>query len=547
MPKKYGNDTITKDTARHIIESTANLIEEKQYFAEVEEVVKRIRRVALKILKGEVCHSDKFNLILNDSEKQLISLKDINEAKQTLGLIKELRGSLSEPAQAESIPETEVELLSAVSLSEKDVQTVSSQAEEYAFVSEESVIKDTMDKRILTDQMMFVGRSMLTRQLSSRIKDFLNSLPHPAKEADAKTVRRYVRQISRLVDESRAGAEVSALKVVRLLKDYVKSVDTNYSPTDARLIKKYIYDICSSFDMEQEDIADTDIFEEDYVFSLEEAFKVREVKNIDLGNRNLLYASESMDGLMRYVSALAEEEIEVMVRGETGTGKELIAKALHHLSSRKEKPFIALNCTSIPHELLESELFGYKKGAFTGAVKDKPGCLSMVKDGTLFLDEIGDMSVSSQSKLLRVIQEKKFRPVGSYNEDEESFAGRLITATNKDLSEEVSQGRFREDLYYRISGFELNVPSLRKRKEDIIPLTLKLVAGLAQGYSLSREAMEKLITHDFPGNVRELENIVKRALIHKKVRHPHDNIILAEDITVTRKSPQFDAHDIPAL
>ncbi|MFO8111390.1 MAG: sigma 54-interacting transcriptional regulator, partial [Desulfosalsimonadaceae bacterium] len=202
--------------------------------------------------------------------------------------------------------------------------------------------------------------------------------------------------------------------------------------------------------------------------------------------------------------------------GETGTGKELAARAIHNSSPRCKKPFIAINCGALPDTLLESELFGYKAGAFTNAVKDKPGHFAMAEGGTIFLDEIGDTSPAFQAKLLRVIEEKEFQPLGGTKKI--AANARIIAATNKDLSTMVEKKTFRQDLYYRINVVRLKLPPLRDRMEDI-PLLIdyfinkfnkirgKAVQGLAQ------EALGALMSHDFPGNIRELENIMEHAFV----------------------------------
>ncbi|MEQ8215636.1 MAG: sigma 54-interacting transcriptional regulator [Smithellaceae bacterium] len=206
----------------------------------------------------------------------------------------------------------------------------------------------------------------------------------------------------------------------------------------------------------------------------------------------------------------------VLIEGESGTGKELFARAIHNLSPRKKQPFIAVNCSALPDNLLESELFGYKAGAFTDAKKDKQGRFRLAENGTLFLDEIGDITPAMQAKLLRVLQEKTYEPLGATESIKHNV--RIIAATNKDLKELVRQGRFREDLFYRIHVFKISLPPLRERMEDI-PLLVehfinyfnvlqkKNIAGI------SDEAMSVLMTYAYPGNVRELANLIERAFI----------------------------------
>ena len=226
--------------------------------------------------------------------------------------------------------------------------------------------------------------------------------------------------------------------------------------------------------------------------------------------------SAAMSQLMAQLMKVVDTRVTVLVEGETGTGKELVASAVHYRSRRRDKLFVAQNCAALPENLLESELFGHKRGAFTGATEDKKGLFDIANGGTLFLDEIGEIPMSLQSKLLRVLQEGEIRPVGSpraYHVDV-----RIVAATNRNLDEEVRLGRFREDLYYRLKVFPLRVPPLRERRDDI-PLLggafLKRYArelGKAVG-GFSQQAMELLVGYDWPGNVRELQNEVQRLVI----------------------------------
>jgi PAS domain S-box-containing protein len=226
--------------------------------------------------------------------------------------------------------------------------------------------------------------------------------------------------------------------------------------------------------------------------------------------------SRAMQRLFTILPDVAGSPSTVMIDGESGTGKELIATALYNISDRKDKPFVVLNCGALPETLLESELFGYKAGAFTDARRDKPGRLAAAQGGTLFLDEIGDIPGSIQVKLLRVLQEKMYEPLGSNTSVEVDV--RIITATNQDLKQLVREGRFREDLYYRLNVVKIHIPPLRERKEDI-PL---LIDQFVQEFSsqlgkdivgISNPALNVLMRHDFPGNIRELKNIIEYAFI----------------------------------
>jgi PAS domain S-box-containing protein len=226
--------------------------------------------------------------------------------------------------------------------------------------------------------------------------------------------------------------------------------------------------------------------------------------------------SPSMRRILEVLPRIAESESTLLVQGETGTGKELIARAIHGLSPRRHGPFVAVNCGALPDTLLESELFGYKAGAFTGASKDKPGRFALARNGTLFLDEIGEVSPALQVRLLRVLQERHFEPLGSTRS--ERTDARVIAATHRDLDALVKSGAFRQDLYYRIKVVKLELPPLRKRREDI-PLLIQHYISLFNAVrnkhvtSVSADAMGVLTAHDYPGNVRELQNIIEHAFV----------------------------------
>ncbi len=231
---------------------------------------------------------------------------------------------------------------------------------------------------------------------------------------------------------------------------------------------------------------------------------------------NLIGSSPAMQNMYALLQRLIDTESTVLVLGETGTGKELVARALHYNSIRKDKPFIPVHCAAIPSDLLESELFGHEKGAFTGAVQRRIGMFEAASGGTLFLDEIGEMPMSTQSKLLRAIQEREVRRVGS--QETISINVRLLCATNRDLDQEVKRGAFREDLYYRINVVPIQLPSLRDRKEDIPQLTMFFTQRFAKDLNrempqFSPQAMEVLVNYPWPGNVRELEHAVERLLV----------------------------------
>jgi two-component system response regulator PilR (NtrC family) len=225
----------------------------------------------------------------------------------------------------------------------------------------------------------------------------------------------------------------------------------------------------------------------------------------------LIGDSEPMEKLREMIDRVSRSQAPVHISGESGTGKELVARLIHESGPRKEGPFVPVNCGAIPAELMESEFFGHKKGAFTGAVSDKDGLMQTANEGTLFLDEIADLPLSMQVKLLRVIQEQSVRPVGASSEQNVDI--RILSATHKDLAGMVKSGDFREDLYYRINVIELHVPALRERGEDILQLAGFILERLGSSLdALEEKATANLLNYDFPGNVRELENMLERAV-----------------------------------
>ena len=277
----------------------------------------------------------------------------------------------------------------------------------------------------------------------------------------------------------------------------------------------------------------------DYItkpFSFEEISEVlkklltkKEEKEIEgEAESGIVGSSKVMQEVFKTVAKVARSSITVLITGESGTGKEVIARAIHSYSDRKEKPFVAVNCAALPANLLEAELFGYEKGAFTGAVSSKKGLFEQANGGTIFLDEIGELPLPLQAKLLRVLQEKEVRPIGS--ERSKKVDVRVIAATNRNLEEEVKKGTFREDLYFRLNIVKIELPPLRERKEDIVPLAHHFIKRFSKEFKLppkelSADAVEFLLSYHFPGNVRELENMVLRAM----VLSPSD-LITAEDL-----------------
>jgi two-component system, NtrC family, response regulator PilR len=247
--------------------------------------------------------------------------------------------------------------------------------------------------------------------------------------------------------------------------------------------------------------------------------------------RTLLGDSSAMQHIRATILKLARSQAPVYISGESGTGKELVARLIHEKGPRTEKPFVPVNCGAIPSELMESEFFGHKKGSFTGANTDKEGLFQAANGGTLFLDEVAELPLHMQVKLLRVIQEKALRPVGTQHEI--PIDVRILSATHKNLADLVQQGQFRQDLFYRINVIELKVPPLRERRDDIAPLAEHILQQ--QGHTtlaLSAEALAALQSYRFPGNVRELENILERATTLCE-----SNTLRAEDLQLRHESP----------
>ena len=240
----------------------------------------------------------------------------------------------------------------------------------------------------------------------------------------------------------------------------------------------------------------------------------RELRRLT-GLDNIIGQSPKMRAICELIQTVAPQSSRVLITGESGTGKELVARAIHENSQRAQEPFITINCGAFPETLLESELFGYMKGAFTGANENRQGLFQAADGGTLFMDEIGNMSLTMQVKLYRVLQEGKVRPLGSNEEVDVDV--RVIAATNKDFEKEIAEGRFREDLYYRLSVIPIQLPPLRERKEDIPLLARHFLERFRRSMekpveAISPEAMRKLEEYDWPGNVRELENTLERAV-----------------------------------
>lgn len=253
---------------------------------------------------------------------------------------------------------------------------------------------------------------------------------------------------------------------------------------------------------------------ENLALKKEAGYLRREIRRLT-GLDHIIGTSSKMRAIFELIENIAPQTSRVLITGESGTGKELVARAIHENSARSKTPFITINCGAFPETLLESELFGYMRGAFTGANENRRGLFQAAHGGTLFMDEIGNMSVTMQVKLYRVLQEGKVRPIGS--NEETSVDVRVIAATNKDLEKEISEGRFREDLFYRLSVIPIHLPSLRERREDIPLLAREFLGRFSSSMGkkvdgIDGEAMRRLEVYDWPGNVRELENTIERAV-----------------------------------
>ncbi len=273
--------------------------------------------------------------------------------------------------------------------------------------------------------------------------------------------------------------------------------------------------------------------------NLEQEFNVRTeadivVESIEQQNFPLaiIGSSRKMQELLSMVCRIAPTEWSALIRGETGTGKELIAKLIHLMSHRKDDPFIEVNCAAIPENLFESELFGHEKGAFTGASAKRKGKFELADKGTIFLDEIGELPLQLQAKLLRALQEKKITRVGGETDIKVDI--RILAATNRDLKKMVAKGLFREDLYFRLNVLELIIPPLRERREDIVDLAVHFLKKYNfNDISFDADAMSQLVKYDFPGNIRELENLIQRlgTLVRGKLIRLHDlpAVIMEQD------------------
>ncbi len=335
--------------------------------------------------------------------------------------------------------------------------------------------------------------------------------------------------------------EIEGLEILDFIKkNFLKTeviIMTAYAEaaTAVSAMKKGAYDyIIKPFEMDELKIMLSKIVEKNRL--LEENLSFRE----RLENKIMIGSSPCMQEIQVLIEKVAPYETTVLITGESGTGKELVARSLHRFSKNDKNPFIAINCAAIPENLLESELFGYEKGAFTGADKTKAGLMEIAGEGTIFLDEIGELSMALQVKLLRVLQEKEFLRLGGVKPIK--FKARIIAATNKNLENEVKEKHFREDLYYRLSVYPIHIPPLREHKEDIPELIKYFFNKLKQPQELITSESIKLLTkYNWPGNIRELENIIERLLILSQGKQ-----ITPEIIPIHIRESNINFHELPS-
>lgn len=326
-----------------------------------------------------------------------------------------------------------------------------------------------------------------------------------------------------LTDLSMPGLD--GLEVLKTVKAGFPDTDvivmTAYANVDSAVeaMKRGAYDyIVKPFAVDELSLHLKNLFEKRRLF--EENIQLKKFIDTKYRPENIVGESDAMKKVYRFIERASQMDATVLITGESGTGKELVARALHFSGKRKDKRFVSINCSAIPETLLESELFGHKKGAFTGAVSDKKGLFEHASGGAIFLDEIADAPLSIQAKLLRVLQERSFRPVGG--SEEISADVRVICATNKDIREEIRQNRFREDLYYRINVVSVHLPPLRERRDDV-PLLINLF--LDGRKKIHPKSVTMLCQYNFPGNIRELKNFIDRL-----VTFSDSDTIMPEDL-----------------
>ena len=318
---------------------------------------------------------------------------------------------------------------------------------------------------------------------------------------------------------------MDGLEVLKTVKSGSPDTDvivmTAYANVDSAVeaMKRGAYDyIVKPFAVDDLSLHLKNLFEKRML--LEENINIKKFIDTKYRPENMIGESEAMKEVYRFIERVSQTDVTVFITGESGTGKELVARALHFSGKRKDKRFVSINCSAIPETLLESELFGHKKGAFTGAGNDRQGLFEYAKGGTIFLDEIADAPMAIQAKLLRVLQERSFRPLGGSNEIPADV--RVICATNKDIREEIRENRFREDLYYRINVVSVQIPPLRDRKDDIPLLINRFLDGRKK---IHPKSVTIFCQYNFPGNIRELKNFMDRL-----VTFSDSDTIMPEDL-----------------
>ena len=303
--------------------------------------------------------------------------------------------------------------------------------------------------------------------------------------------------------------------------------------TAVEAMKEGAYDyLTKPIDLDELDLVIKKILERQQLLSENRMLKEQLVEKYNLSG--IVANSKKMESVLNVAIRAADSKATILIRGESGTGKEVLAKAIHFASPRSDKPFIAVSCAALNENLLESELFGHEKGAYTGADKLRRGRFELADEGTLFLDEIGDLPISTQIKLLRVLQEEQFERVGG--SQTLSVDVRIIAATNRNIEQLINDGKFREDLFYRINVVTIEIPPLKERKEDILPLIDFFIDKFIKDTSkkkaeFSKEALDVLIKYDYPGNIRELENIVHHSIVLSR-----NEIILTDDLPLGIKN-----------
>ncbi|MBT8393539.1 MAG: sigma 54-interacting transcriptional regulator [Bacteroidia bacterium] len=355
---------------------------------------------------------------------------------------------------------------------------------------ESNVSQDLFKKIVHPEDLKYLMDQHEKLELKESLSGLNFRIIRPNKE-----VRHIVGSATPIFDENGSLIKITGINI-DVTED--RLAEEKLAKTNAELI-----DAVSSLNKLKKQLEDQNIYlkkELDLVFNFEE----------------MVYGSAVFSEVLTDLERVAPTDATVLILGESGTGKELIARALHNLSLRKNKPLIKVNCSAIPSELIESELFGHKKGSFTGAVSDKVGKFELADGGTLFLDEIGDLPLAMQPKLLRFLQEGEMEVVGGTTT--KSLDVRIIAATNKDLEKEVNKEQFREDLYFRLNVFPIEIPPLRERKEDIPLLVEHFCDKYGKKYRknvkyISDSAMQSLRNHNWPGNIRELENLIERSVI----------------------------------